>query len=226
MALVRAQRYVEVTSLEMPLGRSFTLSYHGQQTPVQLHLPGEHGITIALAAAAAGCAASMELDEICTALEGLTPAKGRCQIKHGPNGSTLIDDTYNANRQSIIAITRAMQAAHIADGSRRWAVLGDIFELGDYARAEHLASGEALVGAVDYLVAIGDQARFFVEGALQAGMPEKNVYYYASGVENSPELEAAKRSAAGLLRQHVHDGDLVLIKGSRGMQMETMLDML
>ncbi len=208
------------------LGRSFTLSYHGQQTRTQLHLPGEHGITIALAAAAAGCAASMKLDEIRTALEALTPAKGRCQIKPGPNGSTLIDDTYNANRQSIIAITRAMQAAHIADGSKRWAVLGDIFELGDYARAEHLASGEAVVGAVDYLVAIGDQARFFVEGALQTGMPEKNIYYYAADVENSSELEAAKRTAADLLKQHVLAGDLILIKGSRGMYMESMLDML
>jgi UDP-N-acetylmuramoyl-tripeptide--D-alanyl-D-alanine ligase len=207
-------------------GHSFTLSYHGRQAHVQLRLPGEHGVTIALAAAAAGCAANMNLDEIRAALEELAPAKGRGQIKPGPNGSTLIDDTYNANRQSIVAISRAMQATHIAAGGKRWAVLGDIFELGDYARAEHLASGQALVGAVDYLVAIGDQARFFVEGTRQAGMPEKNIYYFAAGVENSSELEAAKRAAADLLKQHVRSSDLVLIKGSRGMHMETMLDML
>src|SRR6266568_1803636 len=172
------------------------------------------------------CPANMDLDEIRAALEDLAPAKGRGQIKPGPHGSTLIDDTYNANRQSIVAITRAMQATHIAAGGERWAVLGDIFELGDYARAEHLASGQALMGAVDYLVAIGDQARFFAEGARQAGMPAKNIYYYAADVENSSELEAAKHAAAGLLKQQVRSSDLVLIKGSRGMYMETILDML
>src|SRR5205823_13415212 len=76
-------------------GLSFTLTYHGQRVHVQLHLPGEHGVMMALAAAAAGCAAGMELEDIRATLEDLSPAKGRCQIKVGPNGSTLIDDTYN-----------------------------------------------------------------------------------------------------------------------------------
>jgi len=208
------------------MGRSFTLSYHGQQTRVQLRFPGEHGVTIALAAAAAGCAAQMHLNYIRTALEQLAPAKGRCEIKPGPNGSALIDDTYNANRQSIIAITRAMRATSLALGSKRWALLGDIFELGPYARAEHLTTGAALVGVVDYLVAIGDQARYFIEGATQAGMPAENTYYFAADVDNGPELEAAKRAAADLLKQHVQSADLVLLKGSRGMHIETILDML
>jgi UDP-N-acetylmuramoyl-tripeptide--D-alanyl-D-alanine ligase len=207
-------------------GLSFTLSYRGQQTHVQLHLPGEHGVMMALAAAAAGCAAGMELEDIRAALEDLSPAKGRCQIKVGPNGSTLIDDTYNANRHSILAITRAMQDTNISPRGKRWAVLGDIFELGQYAPAEHRASGEALVGVIDYLVAIGDAARFYVEGAIAAGMPLENVYYFSADVENRPELEAAKRAASDLLKQQVHSEDLVLLKGSRGMSMETMLAML
>src|SRR5579875_2654185 len=62
-------------------GHSFTLNYRGQHVRVQLHLPGEHGVTIALAAAATGCAAEMPLDEIAAALESLLPAKGRCEIK-------------------------------------------------------------------------------------------------------------------------------------------------
>ena len=207
-------------------GLSFNLSYHGQRTRVQLHLPGEHGVMMALAAAAAGCAAGMELEVIRAALEDLSPAKGRCQIKAGPNGSTLIDDTYNANRHSILAITRAMQATSLPPGGKRWAVLGDIFELGQYAPAEHRASGEALVGVIDYLVAIGNEARFYVEGAIAAGMPVENTYYFSADVENNPELEAAKRAAADLLKQEVHSHDLVLLKGSRGMCMETMLTML
>src|SRR6266487_1561225 len=158
-------------------GLSFTLNYAGQQKRIQLHLPGTHGVMIALAAAAAGCAAQMSLDEIGAALEALSPAKGRCEIKPGPNGSTLVDDTYNANRQSIIAIIQAMRATELTPGGKRWAILGDIFELGQYAREEHLASGEALAGTINYLVAIGDQARYYAEGARQAGMPEKNIHY-------------------------------------------------
>ncbi len=206
-------------------GRYFTLSYHVEKVHVQLHLPGEHGVSIALAAAAAGCAAEMPLNDIRVALEGLAPARGRGEIKRGPNGSTLIDDTYNANRQSIIAITRAMREAHIAPGGKRWAVLGNIFELGQYARAEHSASGEALAGAVDYLVSIGDEARYYVEGAIRASMPADHIYHFDADVENESELEAAKRAAADLLKNEVQSGDMVLLKGSRAMRFETILAM-
>ncbi len=208
------------------LGRRFILHYQGQQTPVQLHIPGEHGVTVALAAAAVGCAAGISLDEICYALETFSPAKGRGEIKKGPNSSILIDDTYNANRQSIGAIVQAMKNAHLAAHAKRWVVLGDIFELGIYARSEHRIAGEALYGSIDFLVAIGDEARFYVEGAIRAGMPAEHIYHFHADVDNGPELEAAKQAAADLLKQEVHKDDLLLIKGSRGMQMETMLDML
>ncbi|HEU5229129.1 MAG TPA: UDP-N-acetylmuramoyl-tripeptide--D-alanyl-D-alanine ligase [Ktedonobacteraceae bacterium] len=207
-------------------GHSFTLQYHGAQQQVQLHLPGEHGIAIALAAAAAGCAAEMALDEIVAALEALAPARGRCEIKPGPNGSTLIDDTYNANRQSIIAITQAMHHSSLAPTGKRWAVLGDIFELGSFAPDEHRTSGAALAGTIDYLIAVGDQARFYVEGAIEAGFPAKHAHYFPADVENSAELASAKRAAADLLKRAVHPDDLVLLKGSRGMRMETILDLL
>lgn len=207
-------------------GRSFTLHYHGQQQRVQLHIPGSHGVMLALAAAAAGCAATMQLDDICAALESLSPAKGRGEIKAGPNGSTLIDDTYNANRQSIVAIVNAMQAAELPPGGKRWAVLGDIFELGRYARTEHRISGEALANKVDYLIAIGDKARYFVEGAILGGMPSDHIYYFPTDADDEAEVDKAKRAAAAVLRQDVQSTDLVLLKGSRGMRMETMLGML
>ena len=207
-------------------GLRFTLSYAGQQKRVQLHLPGAHGVMIALAAASAGCAAQMNFDEICSALESLQPAKGRGEIKPGPNGSTLIDDTYNANRQSIFAMISAMRTTKLPASVKRWVVLGDIFELGQYAREEHIACGKELAGTIDYLVAIGDQARFYVEGAMQAGMLEKNIHYFRTDVENITELESAKHAAANLLKCEIHSEDLVLLKGSRGMRMETMLPML
>lgn len=207
------------------LGRHFTLCYRDQQQRVQLHLPGEHGVTIALAAAAVGYAADMPLDEIVVALEALAPAKGRGEIKRGPNGCILIDDTYNANRHSILAIAQTMRDTALPADGKRWAVLGDIFELGSYARAEHRETGAVLAGCVDYLVAIGDQARFFVEGAIEAGMPASHAWYFACDVANGAELEAAKQASADLLKHEVHEHDLLLLKGSRGMRIETLLAM-
>jgi UDP-N-acetylmuramoyl-tripeptide--D-alanyl-D-alanine ligase len=207
-------------------GHSLALNYGGRMRRVQLHLPGRHGVMIALAAAAAGYAAEMPFDEVCAGLETLVPAKGRCEIKAGPNGSTLIDDTYNANRQSIIAITRAMRATTIAPGGKRWAVLGDMLELGEFSRAEHMTSGVLLAGNIDYLLAIGTEARYFIEGAIQAGMPQSHTFYFKADLEQQEQLEAAKHAAAELLKQRVQSEDLVLLKGSRGMCIETMLAML
>ncbi|GAC1635547.1 MAG: UDP-N-acetylmuramoyl-tripeptide--D-alanyl-D-alanine ligase [Ktedonobacteraceae bacterium] len=204
-------------------GRSFTLRYRNQKRIIQLHIPGEHGIAIALAAAAAGCVAGMSLDEIGIALEALSPAKGRGEIKAGPNGSILIDDTYNANRQSVIAITQAMHHTKQYPMGKRWAVLGDIFELGTFAQDEHTVSGAALFGNIDYLVALGDKAHYYVEGAVAAGMPQEHTYFFRANVENGPELEAAKQAVADLLKHKVQRGDLVLLKGSRGMRLETLL---
>ena len=208
------------------LGLGFTLHYAGQHRQVQLHLPGAHNVMTALAAATAGCAAQMPLDDICAALESLQPAKGRGEIKPGPNGSTLIDDTYNANRQSIFAMLAAMKSTKLSAAGKRWVVLGDIFELGQYAPEEHIACGIEMAGTIDYLIAIGDKASFYVKGALQAGMPEKNIHYFRADVENNTELEFAKQEAVKILKREVHSEDLVLLKGSRGMRMENMLSML
>lgn len=206
-------------------GLSFTLNYQYTQRRVELRLPGQHSLMTALAAASAGVAAEMHLDTICAALEELRPPPGRCELKTGPNGCTLIDDTYNANRQSILAVLEAIQASKLGRKGKRWIVLGDIFELGDYARQEHLTSGQAVAGIADYLVAFGDQARFYVEGALQAGMKPEHTFYFSANVENASEVEAAKRAVADLLIREIHSEDLLLLKGSRGMRTETMLKM-
>lgn len=207
-------------------GHSFTLHYLDQQITIQLHIPGEHGVTIALAAAAAGIAAGMPLVEIRDALEGLTAYKRRGEIKPGPNGSTLIDDSYNANRQSILAIAQAMHTAQSEPDCQRWAILGDILELGDYSHEEHRLTGTALVPLVDRIVAIGAEARFYVEGALAAGMPAEHAHYFAASLDDTAALEAAKQAAATLLKAQVKPHDLVLLKASLGVGMDTLLQML
>ena len=105
-------------------------------------------------------------------------------------------------------------------------MLGDILELGKFSQAEHTASGAFLAGNIDYLLAIGEEARYFIEGAIQAGMPQSHTFYFEADLEHPKHLEAAKHAAAELLKERVQSEDLVLLKGSRGMRIETMLAML
>src|SRR5260370_21118931 len=150
---------------------SFMLSYHGVNIRIQLQLPGKHGIYTALAAASTGFLAGVSPEVLCTALGSVSTVKGRGQIKRGPNGSKLINDSYNANRHSMLAGIEVIYRAKLTKGGRRWAILGDMLNLEPYAREEHYLTGQALGGKVDYLVAIGDQARYYAEGAREAGMP-------------------------------------------------------
>src|SRR2546428_4890972 len=121
---------------------------------------------------------------------------------------------YRRSRQSISAGINMMKATHIPKGGKRWAILGDMLDLGKYARDEHYVTGQALFGNVDYLIAIGDQARFYVEGALDAGMSAENIHFFAADVHDSPGLEAAKHEATNLLIRNVQSIDLLLLKGS------------
>lgn len=222
-AMVRGQD-IEERGL---FGSNFTLRVAGETVPVRLRLPGTHGITTALAAAAVGYAADIPLEQIREALERLAPVQRRGEVKAGagPNGSTLIDDTYNSIRQSIIAMTQAMQATPLAPQGKRWAVLGELLEQGEHTMDEHIISGRALAGKVDYLVALGDFARYFAEGAKEAGMPAEHIYVFSTDPANVPEVEEGKRAVVQLLKERVHPEDLILVKGSRGMRMETMLSM-
>lgn len=206
-------------------GSHFTLRYQDQAIPLRMHLPGMHGVTTALAAAAVGCAANISLEEIQAALETLKPVKGRGGILPGPNGSRMIDDTYNAIRQSVIAILRTMQATPVEAGGKRWAVLGELLEQGTHSQHEHYETGKAVAGCVDYLIALGDDARFFVKGALHAGMPIDHIYHYPVVTSDQNEVEAAKQTIAEMLQARVAEKDLLLVKGSRGMRMETLFSM-
>ena len=206
-------------------GHSFTLSYQGKSAPIQLQLPGKHGISIALAAAAVGFLAGLSLDDIRSGLASLSAVQGRDQLKRGPNDSVLIDDSYKANPQATLADIEMMKTAHLPAGARRWAILGDMLDLDKYTRDEHYAIGRALFGAVDYLVAIGTHARFYVEGAQDAGMPAEHIYFFEVDVDDDTALDAAKHEAVSVLIQHVKSGDLLLLKGSNPLRMFTMLEM-
>ncbi|MCR6650618.1 MAG: Mur ligase family protein [Cellvibrionaceae bacterium] len=117
---------------------SFNLHYQEQAAAAHLLLPGQHNLANALAAAACAVAAGVRLQDIATGLAKFSGEKGRMQIYPGPNNSTVVDDTYNANPGSVRAAID-----YLSDRpGRRLLVLGDLGELGDAGPQEHRNIGE------------------------------------------------------------------------------------
>jgi UDP-N-acetylmuramoyl-tripeptide--D-alanyl-D-alanine ligase len=123
----------------------------------------------------------------------------------GPRGSTILDDSYNASPASSIA---ALNLLHELSG-RKLAVLGDMYELGSYEEEGHRMVGRRVRDVVDLLIAVGSLSRIIAEEAIAAGMPAESVH-----------LATTNSEAIGLLRTLIKSGDVLLVKGSRGAQME------
>lgn len=166
---------------------------------------GEHMIYPALIAAALGERFGLTPDQIEEGINQFVPTRMRMNVLRRGAGITILDDTYNANPQSMRA---AISALADSRGSRKVAVLGDMLELGPFAPALHSGVGEYLgtVG-IDCLVAVGDEARYIAEGARDAGVPQ---------VIHCPTREDAK----AVLSQVVAPDSTILVKASRGMKLE------
>jgi UDP-N-acetylmuramoyl-tripeptide--D-alanyl-D-alanine ligase len=196
---------------ETPDGVGFTLETSEGRRPVPLHFAGRHNVTNALAAAGVGAALGLGLERIAQGLEAARPAKGRC-VWRRCGALRILDDTYNANPVSVRAALETLGAS--AGDARRVVVLGDMLELGPIAEAEHRAMGRAVAasGAAEF-VGLGRAARLAVEAAREAGLAE------------SHHAETFEDTVAHLLKR-LAPGDAVLVKGSRGMRMERVVDAL
>ncbi|MHB1214011.1 MAG: UDP-N-acetylmuramoyl-tripeptide--D-alanyl-D-alanine ligase [Thiobacillus sp.] len=171
---------------------------------IALQVPGEHNAMNALAAAAAAFALDVSLRSIVAGLSGFSGVKGRLQRKPALHGSTFIDDTYNANPDSV----KAALAVLAQQPGRKVLVLGDMGELGDDAAAMHAQIGLAARAAgVDRLLALGEATRETV-GAFGAG-----AMYFERIQELLAELENV-----------LTPDTTVLVKGSRFMQMERVVN--
>jgi UDP-N-acetylmuramoyl-tripeptide--D-alanyl-D-alanine ligase len=201
-------------------GLRFMLEYGGRREHVMLAIPGEHAVTTALAASAVALSCGMTLPQVAAGLSELRPVKRRGEIKPGVNGTTLVDDTYNANRQSAEAAVALLHGAKVPKGARRWFVFGDMLELGHFARAEHAAVGTAAAGAVDELVLVGSDVRATAEAALKAGMAAQRVHLFAAALSDAVALARARQHAADCVRAAARQGDIVLVKGSLGVGMD------
>lgn len=218
-ALVRAKH---VTGDPLT-GLRFTLTYGGAQARVCLNIPGRHAVTTALAAASVALSCGMDVQTVAARLGEVRPAKRRGEIKQGVNGATLVDDSYNANRQSAEAAVELLGSAKIEPGRKRWLVLGDMLELGTYSREEHAAVGRAAAKVVDELVLVGTDTQATADAAIRAGMPAEHVHYFAASIENKHALVAARQGASAMVRERIASGDVVLIKGSLGAGMDAVV---
>ena len=195
---------IEARGLE---GIRFYFHYDGQVVQVRVPLLGRHSVHTALGASAVGLVAGLSWEEIVAGLTNLG-AQLRLVAVPGINGSTLLDDTYNASPASTIA---ALNLLADLDG-RRVAVLGEMLELGEFEEEGHHMVGLRAADVADLLVGVGERAHWIVEGAMSAGMPVDRVSL-VEGID----------TAIALLREQMQPDDMVLIKGSRATGMELLV---
>ncbi|PZN08958.1 MAG: UDP-N-acetylmuramoylalanyl-D-glutamate--2,6-diaminopimelate ligase [Bacillota bacterium] len=194
-------------------GSRFRLAIRGGDgATVELAVPGPAGVTCALAAAAVGVALGLDAATIAAGLAQARPAAMRNEIRQ-VGSWTLFIDCYNASPTSTRAALEALR--QIAGQRRAVAILGDMYELGEWAEEGHRQTGAVAARTVDVLLAVGRWAPQLVEGWRRAG-----------GDRGAAAAYADKAALVAALEGWLRPGDAILIKGSRGMAMEQVVEAL
>jgi UDP-N-acetylmuramoyl-tripeptide--D-alanyl-D-alanine ligase len=194
------------------LNTRLTLRTPDGDRAITLQIPGRHNARTALAAAAAGIAAGLGLDALATGLSGFAGVKGRLQRRAGPYGAVILDDTYNANPDSVRAGIDVLASTM----GRRILALGDMGEIGEASGQHHdEIGGYARSMGVDLLYTLGEAsqqaARNFANGARSFKTPEALVKVLLVELKNASKNDTPVT---------------VLIKGSRFMRMENVVELL
>jgi UDP-N-acetylmuramyl pentapeptide synthase len=194
---------------QSPAGIEFTILEGAHRCRAQLPVPGIHMVQNALLAVAAGRAFGLSLEDCAAGLASAPLTKARLQIRE-INGIQFIDDSYNANPDSMKAALRTLVELD-ADG-RRIAILGGMSELGEESERGHREVGEAAAAlGIDELIAVGPTGASMVQAAQKAGLKK----CLSVG---SPD------DAARILGERASPGDLILVKGSRSARMERVME--
>ncbi|HVS03617.1 MAG TPA: UDP-N-acetylmuramoyl-tripeptide--D-alanyl-D-alanine ligase [Thermoanaerobaculia bacterium] len=193
-----------------PGSRFRLLAPGGEEVAVELPLYGRYNVENFLAAAACAHALGVPLDAIAAAAAEATSVAGRGVLHRLPAGTLLVDDSYNSNP---VALTRALESAAELPGKRHWAVLGDMLELGREELRFHRQQGEVAARlGFSPVAAVGELSRALGEGAEAAGA---EAHWFATAAEAAPW-------AATQLRPQ----DVVLVKASRGVGLEAVVEAL
>ncbi len=200
----RADLWADDIESEGLEGISFRMHYRRESMKVHVPLLGRHSVHTVLRAAAVGLAEAMPWDDILAGLQD-RQAQIRLVAVPGPRGSTILDDTYNSSPASAIAALNLLAELE----GRKIAVLGDMLELGSYEEEGHRLVGRRAMDVAEILVAVGPRGRIIGQEALSLGMNPDRVC-----------LCGDNQAAIECLLETIQPGDCVLIKGSRGMNME------
>jgi UDP-N-acetylmuramoyl-tripeptide--D-alanyl-D-alanine ligase len=188
----------------------------GQPLALNLPLLGRHNASNAAAALAVAREAGVPTADAIHALESLTPGDKRGQILN-IQGATIINDAYNSNPEALKSMILALSARALPEPEgRRILVAGEMLELGEHAQSLHAQCGKAAAEAgIDLILGVRGNAQYLVAAATDAAI---------SGVETLflPDAE----SAGQWLKENLKSGDLVLIKGSRGVRLERAIEVL
>jgi UDP-N-acetylmuramoyl-tripeptide--D-alanyl-D-alanine ligase len=196
-------------------GTEFTLATPWGRRRVRSGTPGRHLVPHALAAVAVAERFDVPLPEVERALAAGSRAAHRMEIREAVSGATIVDDTYNASPVSVGGALDFLAETPIAPGRHRYAVLGDMLELGPDEERLHRAIGARAARVVDGLVAVGERGRWIADAARTAGLAR---------------LATAQDAvdAAGVVDRELAPGpgDLLLVKGSRGIELDRLVDVL
>lgn len=193
------------------LGMNFKLVYNGSFAPVFLPtVISRAGVYAAMAAAAVGVIKGMNLVEISQALKKYSPQSGRMKLLRGVKNTYIIDDTYNASPTTCILAIETLARIPKRGRENKYAVFGDMLELGQISQAKHREVGRAVAkNRIDKLIVVGERSRDIARGAISAGMSEDDIFHFAG------TLEAGK-----FIQERIKAGDVILVKGSQGARME------
>jgi len=192
----------------------FRLSCCGESKEAAIPLAGAHYVMNALAAVALGSVFNVPLGRMVEAFGTLQQADMRGQVLHFRKGFTVIDDSYNSNPSALMKMIEVLSGT--PSFARRILIAGEMLELGSSSGSLHFECGTIAASCgIDLVIGVRGTAREIVRAAVQAGMPESRALFY-------PDSEAA----ADFIRCEIRSGDLVLIKGSRGVHMEKIVQRL
>lgn len=195
-------------------GQSAVLHYQGQSWALNLPAAGEHMLYNALAATAVGLALGLDPAETAAALAEFRPIHRRSQVVLLPSGVHLLNDCYNANPGSMAMALKTLM--ELRDHGRTAAALGDMLELGAVAAREHRRLGHlAAQAGVDYLVIYGNFRLEVAAGAREGGLSAARIFPISR-----------RADGARVLKELLEPGDWLLVKGSRSMHMEGLIDLL
>ena len=203
----------DVTAKEVKItedkGITFKLATISSVVPAALtDALGAHQLYAALAAASIGVAFGVTLVHISEALKEYHALPGRMRLLDGIKHTKIIDDTYNSSPLAALAAVQTL--VRLKSEGVKWAVMGDMLELGRESEAEHRSLGREIFRAgIDYLVVVGELSRDIARGARKIGMNKDHIFEFADA-----------NTAGRFIQDRLKKNDLLLIKGSQGVRME------